>query len=268
MSGYERRSGRELTGLIIILIGFALLMKTTGIFPEFPLGWLIQRFWLPGLFIGIGVLILTRQGPNERSFAGIFFLLLGAFFLMGSLNMWGWGFEYRRWIGPAILIWIGLAFLMRGSRPPRPPRPPREPFGPPPGPGATDGPGMRSQFERGNPFNTQTTDSSDFMNATAILGGFNRKYSSQHFRGGNVTAIMGGGKVDLRDAQVSDNGANIDVFAIMGGVEILVPPNWIVEPRLTPILGGFVDRTRQENPGPQRLIVNGTAIMGTISVSN
>jgi hypothetical protein len=280
MSGYERRSGRELTGFIIILIGFALLTKTMGIFPGFPLGWLIQRFWLPALFIGIGVLILNRRGPNERSFAGVFFLLLGAFFLMGSLNLWGWGFEYRRWLGPAILIWIGLAFLMRGTRPPRPPRPPleprepqepRDPFSPPPGPGTADSAGMRSHFSdtgNSNSFNRQSIDSSDFLRATAILGGFNRRCPSQQFRGGDVTAIMGGGKVDLREARLRDNAANIDVVALMGGVEILVPPNWIVESRLTPILGGFVDRTRQENQATQRLIINGTAIMGTITVSN
>src|SRR5678816_2389103 len=148
MSQYERRSGRELTGFIIILIGFALLMKTMGIIPAFPLGWAIQRFWLPGMLIGIGVLLLSRQAPNERSFGGIFFILLGALFLMGSLNLWDWGFQYRRWIGPAILIWIGIAFLMRSTRPPRPPRPPHDRTGrfDPPPPHAPDAPGTHSQF--------------------------------------------------------------------------------------------------------------------------
>jgi predicted membrane protein len=260
MSSYEHRSGRELVGFIIILIGFSLLMRTMGIFPTFPLGWLIQRFWLPALFIGIGVLLVLRRGGQERPIGGIFFILFGALFLLGNLNMWGWGFGYRRWIGPAILIWIGIAFLMRGSRPrqarferrERPERP--------------VGPESRASFS--NPFTTQYTDSSDLIHATVFLGGFNRRYPSQNFRGGDLTAIMGGGKVDLRDAQMSGNEARIEVFALMGGIEILVPRGWSIEPRFTPILGGYEDKTSRENSGPQRLIIDGTAIMGTVTVYN
>src|SRR6187397_3071058 len=115
MSGYERGSGsgREVVGFIIILIGFSLLTGTMGIVPAFPFGTLIHRFWLPALFIGIGVLLLTRHG-NERPMGGVIFVLLGIFFLMGSMNF---DFAFRRWIGPAVLIWIGVAFLMRGNRP-------------------------------------------------------------------------------------------------------------------------------------------------------
>ena len=54
------------------------------------------------------------------------------------------------------------------------------------------------------------------------------------------------------------------------GIDIQVPTEWSVEPRFTPILGGCVDR-RTPSPdrtGTQRLVIHGTAIMGSITVSN
>lgn len=114
----------------------------------------------------------------------------------------------------------------------------------------------------------QHTDSSDYIHATVILGSFNRRCPSQRFRGGDLTAIMGGGKIDLRGAQILDKEAVLDVFTLMGGLEIQVPEGWVVEPRFTPILGGYQDRTSRTTTGTQRLVINGTAIMGGITVFN
>ena len=83
---------------------------------------------------------------------------------------------------------------------------------------------------------------------------------------GDLTAIMGGGKIDLRDARIQEKEAVLDVFTLMGGLEIQVPEGWVVEPRFTPILGGYQDRTSRATQGTQRLVINGTAIMGGITV--
>jgi len=261
MADYERNTGREFVGLIIILIGFGLLLSTLDIltFPFFPL---FTRYWLPAMFIGIGLLILSRRGPHDGLAPGMFFILFGSIFLLNRMN---WGFNFGRLIVPAVLIWIGLAFLTRSSRNPgawkyrmeeRQQR--REnhsqrmhDFRPPPAYGPQ-----------------QHTDSSDFINATAILGGFNRKCPSQQFRGGDLTAIMGGGKIDLREARIQADQAVLDVFTLMGGIDIQVPPDWIVEPRLTPILGGFSDRRTPDKTGTQRLVIHGTSIMGGVTVTN
>ena len=83
-----------------------------------------------------------------------------------------------------------------------------------------------------------------------------------------MTTIMGGGRVDLREAQIGENDARVDVFTLMGAFEIQVPPGWTVEPRLTPILGGFEDKTNREQQGTKRLIIDGTAVMGTVIIRN
>jgi predicted membrane protein len=114
----------------------------------------------------------------------------------------------------------------------------------------------------------QSTDSSDFIRATVILGSFNRRCPSQNFRGGDVTAMMGGGKIDLRGAQIQGNEAVLDIFVLMGGLEIQVPESWVVEPRFTPILGGYEDRTNRLTLGTQRLVITGGAIMGGITILN
>ncbi len=43
-------------------------------------------------------------------------------------------------------------------------------------------------------------DGSDRVSAVAVLGGVDRRVLSSDFRGGDVTAFMGGGKLDLREA--------------------------------------------------------------------
>jgi len=50
--------------------------------------------------------------------------------------------------------------------------------------------------------------------------------------------------------------AVIDVFVIMGGVNIFVPPNWTVSQEVVPLLGGVHDKTRSVPSSPaQHLLV-------------
>ena len=49
--------------------------------------------------------------------------------------------------------------------------------------------------------------------------------------------------VNLREAEVIEKPARIDVSAIMGGVEIHVPDHWFVKTDVMPIMGG-VDEQR------------------------
>ena len=262
MPDYDRGSNRELIGLLIILLGFGLLMNTMGILPMIPYFRVVQRFWLPAVFIGIGALLLSRRESHDRFGPGLFFVILGAIIFLGNLGTLTPGIG--RWIFPALLIWIGVVFATRNSRARtynREHRGPR-PFGS----GGSGNPGETGSDNPREP--RQSTDSSDFIVASAFLGGFNRKCGSQQFRGGDITAFMGGGKLDLRDARIQGTEAVLDIFAMMGGVEIEIPRDWVVEPRFTPILGGYEDKTNPKDQGSQRLVIQGTAIMGGITVKS
>ena len=112
-------------------------------------------------------------------------------------------------------------------------------------------------------------NSPDRINDTAFFGGVEHRVQSSDFRGGEVTAIMGGVKLDLRDAETTRDEVTVEATALMGGVEIIAPRDWEVEVSGTSILGGFEDkrsfRTSAEKGRP-RLIVTGTAIMGGVSI--
>lgn len=107
------------------------------------------------------------------------------------------------------------------------------------------------------------------LHAFALMAGIHRQSTSAEFRGGDVSAIMGGVELDLRHARMADGEeAIIDAFAMWGGVEIRVPDNWRVRGNVMPLLGGFDDKTRPTGESGPVLNVRGTAIMGGIEVKN
>lgn len=108
---------------------------------------------------------------------------------------------------------------------------------------------------------------SDVVDVAAIVGGFERRVSSQNFRGGEITAVMGGCSLDMRTASIQGE-AVINVFAFWGGVTIKCPPDWTVVLQGTPIMGGFEEKTATPPDGSKRLVIRGYAIMGGVEVRN
>ena len=99
--------------------------------------------------------------------------------------------------------------------------------------------------------------------------GLERKVSSQEFRGGDVTAIMGGAEIDLRQARLAGGEAVVEVLVMWGGVDFFVPPDWKVTVEAVPFMGGIEDTTRL-SPGEVRghLVIRGLVVMGGVEVKN
>ena len=115
----------------------------------------------------------------------------------------------------------------------------------------------------------QAADSSSNVQSNAILGGIKGTVNSQDFQGGELTAILGGCEIDLREASISEAEAVLDTFALCGGIKLRVPDDWSVIVRGISLLGEFADKTRPPKTAPEkRLIVKGTAIMGGVEISN
>jgi hypothetical protein len=103
----------------------------------------------------------------------------------------------------------------------------------------------------------------------AIFGGFEKRGAWKCPRHVTVAAIMGGAEVDLREAEMAPGVTEMNVVAIMGGVELIVPPWLSVEVDATAIMGGFEELHRAPTtpePGRRVLRVTGVAIMGGVSV--
>jgi predicted membrane protein len=109
---------------------------------------------------------------------------------------------------------------------------------------------------------------SDWFDETAFLSGLERRFDSPDFRGGAVTAFMGGMEIDLTDASFDREEAILDITSVMGGVRIRVPKSWTVVSRVDTVMGGFKDNTRRPNDGNKRLVLKGTVLMGGVEVSN
>jgi predicted membrane protein len=107
----------------------------------------------------------------------------------------------------------------------------------------------------------------DFLDVTAILGGFQRRVTTTKLRGGEITAIMGGCELDMRSASIEGE-AVIHIFAVMGGITIKCPTDWTVVLEGTPILGGFDEKTATPPDNRKRLVVRGYAIMGGVEIRN
>ncbi|MET7620476.1 DUF1707 domain-containing protein [Streptomyces sp. NPDC005408] len=103
--------------------------------------------------------------------------------------------------------------------------------------------------------------------AFAFWGGFGRKGTWTVARRFTSFTMMGGGELDLRDARFEDRVTVIRCFAIMGGVNIVVPPDLNVEVSGIGFMGGFAEQG-EGNPDPSapRVIITGFALMGGVGV--
>ena len=113
--------------------------------------------------------------------------------------------------------------------------------------------------------------SEDFLQGTAIFGGFKRRVLTQVFKGGELTAIFGGYEVDLRQAALDSGQARIDVFVMFGGGEIRVPDGWEISNRATAMFGALNDSTHH-GPSPAegrpRLVITGLILFGGTEVKS
>ena len=110
-------------------------------------------------------------------------------------------------------------------------------------------------------------DGSQFR-AVAVMAGNHVAIGSQQFAGGHAIAVMGGCDIDLDSVKNASGEATVDVLSFWGGISIRVPRGWEVVNQVTPILGGFEDKTAKAEPGAPRLVVRGAAIMGGVEVSH
>jgi hypothetical protein len=103
--------------------------------------------------------------------------------------------------------------------------------------------------------------------SVAILGGVDRGGAWVVPPRHSVVALLGGVQLDLREARFSQREVTIDVFTLMGGVDITVGEDVEVDVSGFGIMGGFDHRaTGPGVPGAPRVRVVGLALMGGVNV--
>jgi len=241
-----RRANRGMTsqvlmGVLVIAVGLLFLLDNLDIIDLHD----ALAFW-PMIFIFAGVAKLLDTTSPDGYLVGLAGIGIGVTMILHRL-----GIIYFSWraFWPLILIAVGVMVVYRATT-----GRPTARFGIAIMDGKDGGPGVEDPAAR-------TVD------VTAVLGGFERRVHSKDFRGGEVTAVMGGCALDMREASIAGE-AVIHVFAFWGGVTLKVPPDWTIVLEGTPIMGGFEEKTIAPPDNSKRLVVRGYAIMGGVEVRN
>jgi predicted membrane protein len=224
-------------GMLIIAVGVVFMLDNFDIISAGD----FLRYW-PALLIVWGISKVSQSHGSPGKTFGWILIVIGSLMLLDRLEFIA--FHLHDW-WPLILIIIGLNFL-RGSW-------------------------MRSRTKGADdsPWVSKGLDSEQFIKHIAIMSGVRRQVTSKDFRGGELTAIMGGCEIDLREADIKGEEAVIDVVAIWGGIEIRVPMGWSVSVKAMPIMGGVDDKTYPSKEGERkRLVLTGNIVMGGVEIKN
>ncbi len=103
----------------------------------------------------------------------------------------------------------------------------------------------------------------------AVMAGASRAGAWTVPRRLHVFAVMGEAKLDLREAVFGPGETEILVFAMMGAVEIVVPPEVAVDANVVPLMGEIKQRGDAlpgGSPDAPRIHVKGVALMGAVDI--
>lgn len=228
---------RVIVGFLIITAGVILLMDSLG----YDLNINVWDFW-PLILIAIGLKKILAHNGRKQYILGGFFILFGIIFQLRNLDIM---YFTIRDIWPFFLIFIGIEIIRNGVFP-----------------------GSRHNHSHSPRRKNEETISGDSINISAILGGGEYKYSSKKLNGGKISAIMGGCEIDLRNSDFEGKELQIEVFSLMGGIEIWIPQQWEVIVEVNPILGAIDNKTSTLNGSKNKVIIIGTVIMGGVDIKN
>ena len=248
------RSGKVWAGLIIVGIGALLLLRNFGLgLPYWVFNW---SNWL----IVIGLFVGARN--NFRNSGWFVMVLIGSYFTLEEIFR---GYDMANVVFPIMLLALGLFLILK--------------------PKNTSGYKKNKrkfknnhyqQFEEVNPLgqdpNAAAADTNaafnanDYIESVNVFGGSNQVIYSKNLKGGEVTAVFGGGDINLTQADFEGQ-LVLDITAIFGGVKIVVPATWQIKSEVTAIFGG-VDDKRAIYPSSELsdklVIIRGTVLFGGV----
>ena len=207
--------------------------------------WVISTFFnlLPAAILGLGIYWMISSRTEGKPVISWIAMLIGAVLLISQFGLFGLSFGNL-----FVPMWlIVIAFVVMNPRDLLPRR-----------------------------FNMQADEldeDSETLKLVAFMGGSELNYTTRALKGGEVFSFWGGYKLDFSEADMAGDSMELNLFCIMGGVEVIVPPHWEVEKRgSVNIMGGFSNNTHclaEELGLPRKtLIVKGIALMGGGEIKN
>lgn len=244
--------GHVWTGLFIILIGVAALLKASLTdMPDWVFSW--QTF-----LIALGFFVGAKHG--FRGGAWFILILIGGIFLLRDVYP---DLPIRRYIWPVILIIVGAFLVLRPRR--------RHYCLPTDGQKKNDAnSGIEEATVVEESYTSQKDYAEDFVDSTSVFGGAKKNIISKNFKGGDLVNIFGGTELDLSRADFTGT-AEIEVTTVFGGTKLIIPSNWTLKSEVVTVFGGLEDKrslhSMTENPD-KILLLKGTVILGGIEIKS
>ena len=227
-----------LLGAIFIILGGLIFLDNFGIF-WFDFRHLIFSWY--SVFIIIGAIILIN---HKNSLIGYIFLAAGLygilkrtvpfFFDLSLSDLW-----------PLIFLVIGLYLILKRN-------------------------GNKKKYFSKYPFiepdEQISTNGLDIVDINCVFNSCKRIVTTKNFKGGVITSIFGGVKLDLTNAELAPGENILEVTTLFGGCNIRVPANWKIQVNVSSVFGGFDDKRYTQLIADQTsqgvLIIKGAAIFG------
>ena len=232
---------RLILGIIIVASGTLLFL---GNLELLDVRHLMRTIW-PLALVAVGVSMVRKPKKENSRTWGWVLAILGGWWFLDNLGLVG--FSVWQLVLPTILLAVGGMLVWR----------------------TVQEESTRREQESLQRASTPGAEHTMFVRCFAFMSYFDLHPAVHPFRGGDVSAVMGGVKLDLRDTAMHGDTTTLDVFAFWGGIEILVPPDWIISSRVTPIMGGFADNRRPSKVVPTKtLIIQGFNLMSGVEVKS
>ncbi len=262
-NNFERRRGaggsRIWAGLILLAGGFLLLAYKMGA----PIPYWI--FTWPVLLIVIG--LFTGIKSRFRNPGSLILIFIGGVFLADQSIP---GVDFHNYIVPAILIGIGLAFILR----------PRKSFCSQKGrrymqninavPGNDPEASNEYSSEKNFTGNDSFSDNAEYINIHAVFGGIKKNITSKNFKGGEIVSFMGGSEINFMQADMQ-HPVTVEVNNVFGGTKLIIPSNWDVKNEISAVFGGVEDKRNFNTSVPdssKKIFLKGACVFGGIEVTN
>lgn len=222
---------RVIIGFLFIILGVGFLLEKLDVVDFTD----VLSDWWALIFVLIGLVQLLKR-QRGSALPGLFFILLGVFLIgrkVADVNV----LEY---FWPILIIVLGFLFIFRKRKDRRP--------------------GWKKQLE-----------SKHILKNTSVFSGSDIRSNSQKFEGGEVTAVFGGAKIDLRDVKLVEYGAHLEFNAVFGGITLMVPRDIQIEASGTPLFGGWEDKTSNQYQAGENiptLHVTCNPLFGGIEIRN
>lgn len=248
------------SGLFLLAAGFLLLASKMGApIPSWIFTWPVLLIVI-GLFVGI-----KSKFHNPGSFIMI---LIGAIFFADQSIP---GIDFHIYIVPAILIGIGVMFLLRPrrSRCIRHDRWQRKldrmnnRFG-------NTSQNFENNSNATSPVSEEFNDNAEYLDVVSVFGGIKKNIQSKNFKGGEVVSFMGGSEINFMQADIQ-HPVELEVNNVFGGTKLIIPSNWDVKSEISAVFGGVDDKRTFQNtiPDTNKIIrLKGSCVFGGIEVTN